>query len=73
MDWRNHPLLTKRRNMPAPELSPLPQIEDIPEQVSGSQTAHSPDEYINPDMLQRNGKTSRIDLFRREHRADHLN
>src|SRR5450759_1454594 len=29
-DWRNHPLLARRRNIPAPELLKLPQLADMP-------------------------------------------
>src|SRR5947207_1584846 len=30
MDWRHHPTLSERRNMPSPQLPVLPQIVDLP-------------------------------------------
>jgi type IV secretion system protein VirD4 len=73
MDWRRHPTLTQRRNIPAPELSPLPQIVGIPPNPGGNQTTQHPAEYINPDMLHSNSETTIIDFFRREREADRLN
>jgi hypothetical protein len=29
VDWRNHPLLVKRRNIPPPELTTLPPVTDL--------------------------------------------
>src|SRR6266702_2561285 len=73
MDWRRHPTLKQRRSIPAPELSPLPPIADMPEQGGGSQTAHPPAAYLDPDMLHSNGETTIIDLFRREQEANRRN
>jgi type IV secretion system protein VirD4 len=73
MDWRHSSELQRKRGIPAPTLPALPQIADIPEQPGASQTIQPPDEYINPDMLHTRSKTSIIDLFRREQRADRLN
>src|SRR2546423_2159992 len=33
MDWRHHPELQQRRSIPVPELSPLPQITDLPTEI----------------------------------------
>ncbi|MFL5697233.1 MAG: type IV secretory system conjugative DNA transfer family protein [Ktedonobacteraceae bacterium] len=49
MDWRQHPTLTQRRNIPAPQLFPLTQIADLPTEIS--QTFRLPHGYIDPDML----------------------
>jgi type IV secretion system protein VirD4 len=49
MDWRQHPTLKQRRNIPAPQLSPLPQIADLPGEIA--QTFRFPHGYIDPDML----------------------
>jgi type IV secretion system protein VirD4 len=48
MDWRNHEVLKQRHSIPAPEVHPLPQIADLPEQPGGSSSG-SPDDFINPD------------------------
>ncbi len=47
MDWRQHPLLTHRRSLPVPELSPLPQLADLPPEIA--QTFRFPQGYIDPD------------------------
>jgi type IV secretion system protein VirD4 len=47
MDWRTHPLLQKRRNIPSPELPTLPQIADIPMRSRGQATY----DLIDPDRL----------------------
>ena len=49
MDWRHHPTLAQRRNIPAPQLPPLPQIADLPTEIS--QTFRFPHGYIDPDMV----------------------
>jgi len=51
MDWRNHPLLQQIRYIPAPELHPLPQLEDIPFSTIQSGTVFAPDGYIDPDLF----------------------
>ncbi len=51
MDWRRHPLLHQRRNIPAPELQTLPQLEDIPLSRIQSETVLFPHGYIDPDMV----------------------
>jgi type IV secretion system protein VirD4 len=48
MDWRHHPALAERRNIPAPQLPPLPQIADVPTEIS--QTFRFSHGYIDPDM-----------------------
>ena len=56
IDWRRHPILTQRRSLPAPALSPLPQLEDMPiaqNKAVSEQFSHA---YIDPDLLQANGK-----------------
>src|SRR5205807_2465594 len=49
MDWRHHPELQQRRSLPAPKLFPLPQIADLPTEIS--QTFRFPHGYIDPDMV----------------------
>jgi type IV secretion system protein VirD4 len=49
MDWRQHPTLIQRRQIPAPQLPPLPQITDLPMEIA--QTFRFPHGYIDPDML----------------------
>ena len=49
MDWRQHPQLTHRRAIPAPELFSLPKIPDLPPEIA--QTFRFPHGYIDPDML----------------------
>src|SRR5437763_10550400 len=49
MDWRHHPTLTQRRNIPAPQLFPLPQLADLPTEIG--QTFRFPHGYIDPDMV----------------------
>src|SRR5437588_64913 len=48
MDWRHHPLLTQRRIIPAPQLPTLPEIAELPMEIS--QTFRFPHGYIDPDM-----------------------
>src|SRR5712692_5635047 len=52
MDWRKHPLLRQRRNIPSPQLQTLPQLADIPIR----NTQHPAYEYIDPDMIEVNEK-----------------
>jgi type IV secretion system protein VirD4 len=49
VDWRHHPTLTQRRNMPSPQLFALPQIADPPREIA--RTFRFPHGYIDPDML----------------------
>lgn len=51
VDWRKHPLLQQRRNIPAPQLAALPNIADIPMESAQRQTFRFPDGYIDPDAL----------------------
>jgi len=51
MDWRQHPTLKQRRNIPAPQLPTLPPIADIPASTIQSQKTHSPDRFADPDMI----------------------
>jgi type IV secretion system protein VirD4 len=44
MDWRQHPILQKRRTVPAPQLSTLAPLADLPMLQGIDRTA-----YINPD------------------------
>ena len=48
MDWRQHPILKQRHSIPAPEVQTLPQIADLPTEIS--QTFRFPHGYIDPDM-----------------------
>ena len=52
MDWRKHPALIQRRNIPAPQLDTLPQIADIPMGQALTRTFRDTDEYVDPDMIQ---------------------
>jgi type IV secretion system protein VirD4 len=51
VDWRSHILLTHRHSLPAPHLSALPKLEDVPfpsmRRLSGEQLTG----YIDPDDL----------------------
>jgi type IV secretion system protein VirD4 len=47
-DYRYHPLLQQRRNIPAPQLRKLPQLADMPIR----NTEHLRHELIDPDMIQ---------------------
>jgi hypothetical protein len=49
MDWRQHPTLAQRRQIPAPQLQPLPHIADLPKEIA--QTFRFPHGYIDPDMV----------------------
>jgi len=44
MDWRQHPMLQKRRSVPAPELTTLAPIADLPVRQGINRSA-----YIDPD------------------------
>ena len=46
-DWRTHPLLSQRRNIPVPQLQILPKLSDIPIRNTGALTH----ELIDPDMI----------------------
>src|SRR5437667_7626491 len=48
IDWRTYPLFKQRRNMPAPQLSPLPDLAEISLRQSQK---HVSDVYIDPDAL----------------------
>ncbi len=47
MDWRNQVILRRRRNSPAPELSTLPALVDIPKH-NREQQEHI---FIDPDRV----------------------
>jgi len=51
MDWRTHPTLTQRRNLPAPQLSSLPTVADRPMERIQRETFRFPNGYIDPDMV----------------------
>ena len=53
VDWRHHTTFKKRWSLPVPELSPLPQIADLPNIPEGGESSGTPDEFINPDMIPR--------------------
>src|SRR5712691_1625811 len=48
LDWRQHPVLAKRRSLPPPRLSPLPSLDER-ENILWQATAAEPDGYIDPD------------------------
>ena len=45
----HHPELQQRRSLPAPQLTPLPQIANLPTEIG--HTFRFPHGYIDPDML----------------------
>src|SRR5262249_34634165 len=48
LDWRQHPILAKRRRIPPPRLSPLPSLDEKKRalwQINGGEV----DGYIDPD------------------------
>jgi type IV secretion system protein VirD4 len=47
MDWRNHPILKQRRNIPVPQLPMLPPVADIPAPSDASQT----ERFADPDQI----------------------
>jgi type IV secretion system protein VirD4 len=49
MDWRRFPLLEQRRRMPAPKLSALPRLENLPATAWRGREQLA---YIDPDMAQ---------------------
>ena len=51
IDWRNHHTLQTRRTIPAPEVSQLSSVPDIPPSPNESQISRSSDEFINPDAV----------------------
>jgi type IV secretion system protein VirD4 len=53
MDWRNSKLLEQRRQIPAPELSPLPQPEDRSQKLIWAREKKFADGYINPDEVEK--------------------
>ena len=46
-DWRTHPVLAQRRNMPSPQLAKLPYLSDMPIQ----NTEHQTHGFVDPDMI----------------------
>ena len=73
VDWRHHPTLKQRRNIPAPQLPTLPHIADLPDRPDGGEPSGSPDEFINPDVLplqepERKNNQFHMDIF--EYRAE---
>ena len=51
VDWRKHPALIQRRDIPAPKLFDLPQIADVPMGEALTQTSRDPQEYVDPDLI----------------------
>jgi hypothetical protein len=56
MDWQEHPLLIKRKNMPPPPVHRLPPLTDLElrEAVSspeGDLQVVNPDDVVDPDEL----------------------
>ncbi len=55
MDWRRFSFLAQRQRMPAPQLSPLPQLIDVPARKRWSEFRSYSSRYplyVDPDMLQ---------------------
>ena len=51
MDWRDFPQLAKRRNIPPPTISPLPQIDESIAANLWQRKGELLDGYIDPDMI----------------------
>ena len=51
VDWRGHPLLTKRQSIPAPHLAALPQLANVPVENEGTLSGQFEQGYIDPDDL----------------------
>lgn len=51
VDWRQHPLFIQRRQIPAPKLSPLPQLADMPLTNGLTHSDERMQGYIDPDDL----------------------
>jgi type IV secretory pathway TraG/TraD family ATPase VirD4 len=56
MDWRDHPFLVKRRNIPPPEVWPLPPLTDIALRAPAALPADEillddPDNLVDPDAI----------------------
>jgi len=52
VDWRRHKTLVQRHRTPAPKLTTLPPLADIPQASDKSFPEQYPLGYIDPDMLQ---------------------
>src|SRR6266700_3108253 len=66
MDWRRHETLKQRRGIPAPELSALPQIADMPMENAQSQSYRFPSGYVDVDLLHKVREKTIIDLSRQQ-------
>jgi type IV secretory pathway TraG/TraD family ATPase VirD4 len=49
MDWRCFPILVKRRSIPPPKLSMLPELAEHLPMLATHKTGY-PDGFLNPDM-----------------------
>jgi type IV secretion system protein VirD4 len=58
MDWRNHPFLHARRNIPAPKIVILPRLSDTPIQDSNDVAL----DLIDPDMIHEDEKEEEVRL-----------
>ncbi len=52
MDWRQSKLLRERQSLPAPKLSPLPQVEDKTQKIIWERRKRFVDELIDPDKIE---------------------
>ena len=73
MDWRRHEALKQRRGIPAPELSALPQIADMPMENAQPQSYRFPSGYVDVDLLHKVREKTIIDLSRQQQEADRRN
>ncbi len=51
MDWRQSSLLRQRQRLPAPQLSPLPQLSDKSQKLIWTREEKLADGYIDPDEI----------------------
>jgi type IV secretion system protein VirD4 len=51
IDWRKYSTLKQRKHLPAPHVSMLPQVPEIPIENVPGQTLSFTDGYIDPDLL----------------------
>jgi type IV secretion system protein VirD4 len=51
VDWRDHPIFTKRHQLPVPELSPLPPVTDIPALTNSFHTSKTNTPYVDFDRI----------------------
>ncbi len=73
MDWRAHEVLKQRHGIPAPELSALPQIANMPTENAQPQMHRFPSGYVDVDLIHKVREKTIIDLSRQQKEADRRN